>query len=84
MYCPITSYHKPYQSSTECMKRACAFWDEEREQCCIKTMALAAIAKPSDDFSAPTSTSPAVISSSSSEPYKYTYTITYDLGEIVQ
>lgn len=58
--------------------------EERIRQCCIKTMALATIAKPSDDFSAPTSTGPIVISSSSSEPYKYTYTITCDLGEIVQ
>lgn len=47
VFCPITSYQKQYQSGTECMEEACAFWDEEREQCCIKTMALAAAAKPS-------------------------------------
>ena len=47
VFCPITSYQKQYQSGTECMEEACAFWDEERGQCCIKTMALAAAAKPS-------------------------------------
>lgn len=41
VFCPITSYQKQYQSGTECMEEACAFWDEERGQCCIKSAALA-------------------------------------------
>lgn len=45
VFCPITSYQKQYQSGTECMEEACAFWDEERGQCCIKTMALAVAGK---------------------------------------
>ena len=48
IFCPITSYQKQYQSGTECMEEICAFWDEKREQCCIKTMALAAAADPLD------------------------------------
>ena len=55
VFCPITSYQKQYQSGTECMEEACAFWDEEREQCCIKTMALAVAAKPSGGFNPPAS-----------------------------
>ena len=40
-YCPIMSYQKEHQFKTECMKKHCAFWDEERGQCCIKSAALA-------------------------------------------
>ena len=48
-YCPIMSYQKQYHDEMYCMEEACAFWDEEREQCCIKTMALAAAVKPSGE-----------------------------------
>ena len=47
VFCPITSYQKQYQSGTECMEEACAFWDEERGQCCIRTMAITLATKPS-------------------------------------
>ena len=53
VFCPITSYQKQHQSGTECMEEACAFWDEERGQCCIKTMALA-VAGEKDGGSSPT------------------------------
>lgn len=53
IFCPITSYQKQYQSGTECMEEACAFWDEERGQCCIKSAALAAAGKK-DGGSSPT------------------------------
>ena len=46
MFCPIISYQRQYQSGTECMEEACALWDEEKDQCCFKTQALAAAAKP--------------------------------------
>lgn len=54
-YCPIMSYQKQYSDERKCMKEACAFWDEERGQCCIKTMALAAAAKPSGGSNPPAS-----------------------------
>ena len=53
VFCPITSYQKQYQSGTECMEEACAFWDEELNQCVIKTMALA-VAGKKDGGSSPT------------------------------
>ena len=46
-YCPIMSYQKQYHDEMYCMEIDCGFWDEEKGQCCIKTMALAAAAKPS-------------------------------------
>ena len=46
-YCPIMSYQKQYHDEMYCMENDCGFWDEEKGQCCIKTMALAAAAKPS-------------------------------------
>lgn len=93
-YCPIISYQKQYQSGTECMEDACAFWDDEKGQCCIKTLAFAVSAKPSGGFNPltsefavfpPVSTSPAVIPGSSGDWVNpHPYTITCDLGEIVQ
>lgn len=47
-YCPIMSYQKQYSDERSCMEEVCSFWDEERGQCCIKTMALAAAADPLD------------------------------------
>ena len=47
VYCPIISYQKQHQNGTECMEECCALWNEEKEQCCIKTMALTAAGKPS-------------------------------------
>ena len=41
VFCPITSYQKQHQSGTECMEEVCAFWDEERGQCCIKSAMIA-------------------------------------------
>lgn len=82
MFCPITSYQKQYQSGTECMEEACAFWDEEREQCCIKTIAVAA-AKPSGSFNLPASEftilpSPNTLNSSGDYVNPHPYTITCD------
>ena len=48
-YCPIISYQKQYSDERNCMEEACAFWDEERGQCCILTQALAAAGKPSGE-----------------------------------
>lgn len=53
VFCPITSYQKQYQSGTECMEEACAFWDEERGQCCIKSLMIA-VAGKKDGGSSPT------------------------------
>lgn len=91
--CPIMSFQRAPGGYVCCLKKECAFWDEEKGQCCIKTMALAAAAKPSgssntpiSDYAVfpPVSTGPAVIPGGSGEPYKHPYTITCDLGEIVQ
>lgn len=46
--CPIMSFQKEYHNENPCMEGDCAFWDEKRVQCCIKTMALAAAEKPID------------------------------------
>jgi hypothetical protein len=45
-YCPIMSFQKEYHSEEKCMEDSCGMWDEERNQCCFKTQALAAAAKP--------------------------------------
>lgn len=93
-YCPIISYQKQYQSGTECMEEACAFWDEKRGQCCIKSAALAVADKKPGGASSvplqaeyvyPVSTTPAVIPGGSGDWVNpRPYTITCDLGEIVQ
>lgn len=92
-YCPIMSYQKQYHDEMYCMENDCAFWDEEKGQCCIKTMALAAAAKPSGssnsipmqaEYVYPISTTPAVLPNSSGDWNPPHYTITCDLGEIVQ
>ena len=45
--CPIMSKQNESHSKIYCFESECAFWDEEREQCCIKTIAFAAAGKPS-------------------------------------
>ena len=46
-YCPIMSRReRAYRGEEVCLKDVCALWDEEREQCCFKTQALAAAAQP--------------------------------------
>ena len=44
--CPIMSYRKDNWNDIFCMEQDCALWDEERNQCCILTQALAAAAEP--------------------------------------
>ena len=93
-YCPIMSYQKQYSDERNCMEEVCAFWDEERGQCCLKSAALAVAGKksggfnpPASDFAVfpPISTSPAHIPGSSGDWINpYPYTITCDLGEMVQ
>lgn len=51
--CPIISNREKSWGEEDCLKGNCALWDEEREQCCIKTMALAAAGKK-DGGSSPT------------------------------
>lgn len=46
-HCPIMSGREKSYSEKICIEKECAFWDEEREQCCIKTMALAVAGKTS-------------------------------------
>ena len=45
-YCPIMSYRDNNMEGIYCMDDSCEWWDEEKRQCCIKTQALAAAAKP--------------------------------------
>lgn len=44
-YCPITSGRGNTYSQRICEEEKCAFWDEELNQCIIKTMALAVAGK---------------------------------------
>ena len=46
--CPIMSFRDEHYEEIFCGEKECAFWDEKREQCCIKTMALATAADPLD------------------------------------
>lgn len=82
-YCPIMSFQKEYNNEERCMDEACAFWDEERGQCCLKSAALAVADKktggfnpPASDFAVfpPVSISPAHIPNSSGDwidPHPY-------------
>ena len=45
--CPIMSFRKSEWEEIFCLGEECAFWDEEKEQCCLKTQALAATGSPS-------------------------------------
>ena len=44
--CPIMSKQTDSHSKVYCFENECAFWDEEREQCCIKSAMIAAAAEP--------------------------------------
>ena len=46
-YCPIISYQERYSDERNCMEEICALWDEEKEQCCLKSAALAIAGKKS-------------------------------------
>ena len=46
-YCPIMSFQKEHNYEENCMEEACAFWDEEKEQCCLKSAALAVAGRKS-------------------------------------
>lgn len=93
-YCPIMSFQKQYTSEEHCMEEVCAFWDEKRGQCCLKSAALAVAAKPSGGASSvplqaeyvyPVSTTPAVVPGTSGDWTTPPYVITCDMGrEIVQ
>ena len=87
MYCLIMSYRKQDYDKIYCIEEACSFWDEERGQCCIKTMALAAAAKPSGGFNPPASdfavfTSPATINGTGDYVNPHPYTITCDANGV--
>ena len=64
--CPIMSFRKPEWEEIFCLGEECAFWDEEKEQCCLKTQALAAPVNPVVSFPS-VSTSPAIIPNSSGD-----------------
>lgn len=70
--CPIMSYQKQYTDEVYCMEGDCAFWDEKRVQCCIKTMALAAAEKPIDGVREQAAYVP-VRSTSGQKPQEYSY-----------
>lgn len=38
-YCPLISYQKQYQHSTECMGEGCALWSMNKD-CCLIRLAL--------------------------------------------
>ena len=52
-HCPIMSGREKTYSEKVCIEKECAFWDEEREQCCIKS-AMIAVAGKKDGGSSPT------------------------------
>ena len=43
--CPIMSKREKTYGDIECIRSNCALWDEEREQCCIKSAMIAAADK---------------------------------------
>lgn len=43
--CPIMSKREQTYGEVDCIGSNCAFWDEEREQCCIKSAMIAAADK---------------------------------------
>ena len=45
--CPIMSFRDKNYEEIFCGEKECAWWDEERGQCCILTQALAAAGKTS-------------------------------------
>lgn len=93
-YCPIMSFHKQYVDEVNCMEDICGLWDEGRNQCCLKTAALAVAGeKPGGtngvslqaEYVYPISTTPVVSPNSSGNPINPNpYTITCNLGEIMQ
>ena len=48
-YCPIMSFRHEDADGIYCRTDECAWWDEEKGQCCFKTMALAAPVKSNGD-----------------------------------
>ena len=92
--CPIMSKQNESLSKIYCFEKECAFWDEEREQCCIKSLVIAIAGKKdggaSDislqaEYVYPISTTPVVSPNSSGNPINPNpYTITCNLGEITQ
>lgn len=45
--CPIMSKQNESHSKIYCFESECAFWDEEKNMCCIKSAAIAAADKSS-------------------------------------
>ena len=74
-FCPIRNNGNDY-----CMTDSCAWWDEEKSQCCILTQVLAATANPPATpvvFQPGIYTTPAVVPNSSGDwvnPNPYTIT----------
>lgn len=68
--CPIISNREKSWGEEDCLKGNCALWDEEREQCCIKSAALAVAGKTSGD-SSPTAQAYCI------PPSSYCYTDAY-------
>ena len=51
--CPIMSKREKSWGEEDCLKENCALWDEEREQCCIKS-AMISVADKTSGGSSPT------------------------------
>ena len=91
-YCPIMSFQKERHDEKKCMEEVCAFWDEEKKQCCLKSAALAVAGKKSSGSgSIPLQaeyvyTSPSVHTPDDTGNWvnPHPYTITCNLGEITQ
>lgn len=88
-YCPIMSYQTNHDNEVFCMQNECALWDEKLKQCAFKTIAIAVAAKPSGSFNPPASDfailpSPTTINGTGDYINPHPYTITCNLGEIVQ
>lgn len=89
--CPIMSYRKDNWNNIYCSEKECAWWDEAKEQCCLKSAALAVAGKKSGGpGSIPlqaeyvyASPPPHIPNSTGDWVNPHPYTITCDLGEIV-
>ena len=86
-HCPITSGRGNTYSQRVCEEEKCAFWDEELNQCVIKTMALAVAAKSSGGFNPPASDfavfpPPTTINGTGDYINPHPYTITCDANGV--
>jgi hypothetical protein len=90
-FCPFMSYQTQYDYEAHCFEKECGLWDKEKEQCCFKTMALAATAKPSVTpvvFQPSVHTTPAVVPNGTGDwvdpnPYRINCSEEYEQDQVV-